>query len=74
MLLSTLILLVLPPEAVVEGLGVVVFPVGDTVLLPGEVEGGRELEVEGGEEGGGPVVSVILVVVVEDEDVVVGIS
>lgn len=60
--------LVLPPEVVAEGLGVVVFPERDTVLLPGEVVVGRELEVVVvvGEEDGCPdVLPVVFVVVVE---------
>lgn len=56
------------PVVVAEGLGVMVFPVGFTVLLPGEVFGGRELDIVEGEEGVGPdvglVVSVLLSVVV----------
>lgn len=66
-------LLVLPPGVVVEGLRVVVFPVGVAVLLPGEVFGGTELEVEleVGEEGEGPAVSVVFVLMVEDEAAIV---
>lgn len=70
-------LLVLPPEVVVEGLRVVLFPLGGAVLLPGEVFAGRvlEVEMEVGEEGGGPEgVSVAFVVTVEDEGVVVDVE
>lgn len=57
-------LLALPPEDVVEELGV--------VLLPGEVDGGRELEVETEVDGcWGPVVKVVVGVKVEEEGVVV---
>lgn len=64
------------PEVVAEGLRVVVFPVGGTVLLPGEVFAGTELEVEMevGEEGGGPTVSVVFVMIVEDEGVAVEVE
>lgn len=68
---TLIILLVLPPEVDVEGLRVVVLPEGAMVLLPGEVVGGRELEVETevGEEGWGPVVSGVFGVMVENEGV-----
>lgn len=61
------------PELAVEGLRVVAFPLGGTVLLPGEVLGGKELELEMvvGEEGEGPAVSVVFMAAVEDKGAVV---
>lgn len=70
---TCIMLLVLPPELAVEGLRVVAFPLGGTVLLPGEVLGGKELELEMvvGEEGEGPAVSVVFMAAVEDKGAVV---